>query len=105
MVCVTDNVAYSSSPCHHWDNLFQLRVLTFAHLRTEPVSLFPQRNPDIYKCQVTKISCHRSYLKDGANAKIEKQHLLEFLPKMDKSKICNSSLTSTSKFGCLSDSF
>lgn len=70
MVCVTDNVTYSSARFNHWDNLFQLNVLTFAHLKTESSYLFPQRNPDIYKCQVTKIFCRRSYLKDWANRKV-----------------------------------
>lgn len=104
MGCVTDNVTYSSSCCHHWDNLSQLSVLIYAHPRTETASLFPRRNPDIYKCQVTKISCHRSW-KGVANTKMEKQLLLEFLPKMDKSERCSSSHISTSKFGCLSESF
>lgn len=43
-------------------------------------------------------------MKDGANTKMEKQLLLEFLAKMDKSERCGSSHIRTSQFGLVSES-
>lgn len=76
---------YTSCHCHHWDILSQLSILTYTHLRTETVPSFPQRNNDIYKCLVTKMSHHRDIFKWCFNTNKQKQFILEFLTVMDKS--------------------